>query len=47
MMHARFVLLTLNCHIYFDLEHNILSFISLNSQRKMLSGSINHVKFDQ
>ena len=47
MMRARFALLTSNCHIYFDLEHNILSFISLNSERQMLSGSINHVKFDQ
>ena len=47
MMRGRFALLTSNCYIYFDLEYNILSFISLNSQRQMLFGSINHVKFDQ
>ena len=47
MMRGRFALLTSNCYIYFDLEHNILAFISLISQRQMLFGSISHVKFDQ
>ena len=47
MMRGRFALLTSNCYFDFDLELNILSIISLNSQRQMLFGSINHVKFDQ
>ena len=47
MMHGHFALLASNCCIYFDLENNILSFISLNIQRQVLFGSISHVKFDQ
>ena len=45
MMRGRFVLLTSNCYFYFDLEGNTLKFISLKSQREMLFGSINHIKF--
>ena len=45
MMRGRFVLLTSNYYFYFDLECNILLFISLNSQRQMLFGSINHIRF--
>ena len=45
MMRGCFARLTSNCYFYFDLECNTLKFISLNSQREMLFGSINHIKF--
>ena len=47
MMRGPFALLTANCYCYYYLECNILSFISLDSQRQMLFGSINHIKFDE
>ena len=45
MMRGRFALLTSNRHFYLDLECNTPKFISLNSQREMQFGSINHIKF--
>ena len=45
MMRGRFVLLTSNLYIYFDIKCNILSFISLDNQRKKLFGSIYHINF--